>query len=268
MENFKKFLFIKKGLQPITVNNYIATIKRIEKIMDLTEDNINNYVHHMYTSDYSYSYKTNTILAIEKYTEFIEKPLKFGRQRKPRQVIKDTLTEAEITKLIFNCNNNREKAIMSILAYSGIRNQEICNLKVKDFLITQNAIRIIQGKMSKDGMSEVTPECSYVVMEYLKEFPRQIDDYLFTTLVRGNKMTTSDIRKWVKIIAKRARVEKRVYPHLFRHSLTANMLLRGADIISLKNQLRHSWIETTLHYANSIVFVEKNLYQKFAPSYM
>lgn len=81
-------------------------------------------------------------------------------------------------------------------------------------------------------------------------------------------MAPCDIRKMVKVIAKRAKIEKRCYPHLFRHSLTANMLLRGADIISLKNQLRHSWLETTLHYANSIVFVKKNLYQKFAPSYI
>ena len=105
-------------------------------------------------------------------------------------------------------------------------------------------------------------------MEYLKEYPRGPEQYLFSTLQKNNKMATGDIRKLVKIIGKRARIEKRVYPHLLRHSLTANMLLRGADIISLKNQLRHSWLETTLHYANSIVFVEKNLYQKFAPSYI
>jgi site-specific recombinase XerD len=106
------------------------------------------------------------------------------------------------------------------------------------------------------------------IIEYLKEFPREDSEFLFTTLVRGNKMGTGDIRKLVKTLGIRARINKRVYPHLLRHSLTANMLLRGADIISLKNQLRHNWLETTLHYANSIIFVEKNLYQKFAPSYI
>lgn len=222
----------------------------------------------LYTSDYSYHHKINNVLALEKYLEFIGRPTRFGRQRKPKPIIKDTLTEAEVTKLIFNSKNNREKAIISILAYSGIRNLEICNLKVKDVLLTQNALRIIQGKFAKDGLCEMTPECSGAIMDYLKEFPREADQYLFTTLVKGHRMGTGDIRKLVKVIGRRSKMVKRVYPHLLRHSLTANMLLRGADIISLKNQLRHSWLETTLHYANSIVFVEKNLYHKFAPSYI
>jgi site-specific recombinase XerD len=59
-----------------------------------------------------------------------------------------------------------------------------------------------------------------------------------------------------------------VYPHLLRHTLAANLLLRGANIVFLKNQLRHAHLETTLVYINSIVFGERNDYQKFAPSYL
>lgn len=155
-----------------------------------------------------------------------------------------------------------------MLAYSGIRNLEICKLKVQDVLITQNAIRVINGKGLKDGISQIAPECTEILIKYLNEFPRGQDDFFFTTLVKKNRLATGDVRKWVKVIGKRACITKRVFPHLLRASMTANMLLRGADIISLKNQLRHAWLETTLLYANSIVFVEKNQYQKFAPSYI
>lgn len=264
------FLVVRGGLMPVTVKGYVACVKRITRVIGENPDTytVEKYVNDLYTSDYSYHHKINTVLALERYLEFLGRPTRFGRQRKPKPIIKDTLTEAEVTKLIFNSKNNREKAIISVLAYSGIRNLEICNLKLKDVLINQNALRIIKGKFAKDGLCEMTPECSAIIMQYLQEYPRGPEDYLFTTLVKGQRMQTGDIRKWVKVIAKRAKIEKRVYPHLLRHSLTANMLLRGADIISLKNQLRHSWLETTLHYANSIVFVEKNLYQKFAPSYV
>ena len=269
MKEFEVFLVARAGLMPVTVKGYLGSIKRTIKVIGENPDNytLEKYVSDLYNSDYSYHHKTNTVLALEKYLEFIGKPTRFGRQRKPKTIIKNTLSEAEITKLIFSTSNSREKAIISLMAYSGIRNQEVCNLKVKDFLYTQNAIRIVQGKLSKDGISEVTPECSFSVIEYLKEFPREENSYLFTTLVRGNKMETGDIRKWVKVIAKRARLEKRVYPHLLRHSLVANMLMRGADIVSLQHQLRHSWLATTLEYANSIVMVDRNRYQSFAPSY-
>ena len=267
---FASFLIVRKGLQQITVDGYVSTYKRFSKIIG---DNpsimeAEKYMFDFYTSAYSYNYKLNTVLSLEQYMEFIGKPTKFGRRSNPKPIIKNTLTEAEVTTMIFNCKNTREKAMIALLAYSGIRNLELCQLKVENFLYSNNAIRIIQGKGTKDGLSEIAPECTEILLKYLNEYPRNKQDFIFTTLLKGNQMSTHDIRKWVKVITKRAKIEKRVYPHLFRHSMTANMLLRGADIISLKNQLRHSWLETTLHYANSIVFVEKNRYQKFAPSYI
>jgi len=270
MEKFEMFLVIRVGLMPVTVKSYVGAIKRIIKVVGENPDvyTLEKFVNELYTSDFSYHHKLNTVLALERYMEFLGRPIKFARQRKPKPIIKNTLTEAEVTKLIFSCKTSREKALVSLLAYSGIRNQEICDLKVVDFLVTQNAIRILKGKGLKDGLSEIAPECSYTIMEYLRDFPRGPNEYLFSTLQKNNKMATGDVRKMVKKIGLRAKIEKRVYPHLLRHSLTANMLLRGADIISLKNQLRHSWLETTLHYANSIVFVQKNLYQKFVPSYI
>jgi len=269
-KEFEQFLIARKGLQMVTVLGYIGSYKRMSKMIGdyPTIEQAERYIFNMYTSEYSYSYKLNTALGVEQYMEFIGRSIKFGRQKKPKPIIKNTLTEAEITTMIFNCRDIRQKAILSLLAYSGIRNLEVCKLKVKDVLITQNAIRVINGKGIKDGISQIAPECTEILIKYLNEFPREQDNYLFTTLQKGNRLGTSDLRKWVKVIARRAKIEKRVYPHLFRASMTANMLLRGADIISLKNQLRHSWLETTLHYANSIVFVEKNLYQKFAPSYL
>ncbi len=267
---FESFLVAKKGLMPVTVFGYAQAAKRITRVIGLfpTQEQTESFVNVLYTSDKSYHHKLNTVLALEKYLEFIGQPVHFGRQRKPRPIIKDTLSEAEVTKLIFNTKNVREKAMLSILAYSGIRNSELCNLRGGDFLWNQNAIRVIRGKGVKDGISEIAPECSKIVMEYLNDFQRTEKDYLFTTLRRGARMDPRDIRKLVKVVAKRSQMTKRVYPHLLRHSLAANAILRGIDIISLKNQLRHAWLETTLHYANSIVFVEKNRYQKFAPSYI
>ena len=267
---FSQFLVVRYGLQQITVEGYVGGYKRMSKVLGdyPRKEEIEMYIYNLYTSGKSYSYKINTVLALEKYMEFIGNPIKFGRQKKPRSIIKNTLTEAEITTMLFNCKDIRQKAILSLLAYSGIRNLEICQLKVRDVLITQNAIRVINGKGLKDGISQITPECTEILIKYLNEFQRGKDDYFFTTLQKGNRLETGDVRKWVKVIAKRARIEKRVYPHLFRHSMASNMLLRGADIVSLKNQLRHSWLDTTLVYINSIVFVEKNNYQKFCPVYL
>jgi integrase/recombinase XerD len=269
MKNFEKFLFVRKGMQPRTVKSHIDCIIRVKKNLGENPSNeqFEDYVYKMYQSDYSYSHKTNTVLAIEHYTEFLGDPIKFKRQRKPKTIIKDTLTEAEITKMIFNCKNLKEKAIICLLAYSGIRNKELCNLKVEDFDSGRNQIKVIQGKGLKDGISQISADCSRVLQEYININGLTEDDYLFKTY-QGNKYTGWALRNRVKVIAKRAKILKRVYPHLFRHSLSVNMLIRGADIITLKNQLRHTLVETTFNYLNSIVLGERNAYGKFEPSYL
>ena len=267
---FEQFLLVRKGLQVITAKGYVGSAIRFTRMvgMNPTHIAVEDFVYTLYTSEYSYSHKINTVLAIEKYMEFIGNPISLGRQKKPRPIIKDTLTESEVTKLIFSCKNIREKAVITLLAYSGIRNLELCNLRVKDFDPGRSTIHIIKGKGLKDGISSISAECTRILLEYLKAYPREASDFLFTTLRENNQYHTSDTRKLVHIVATRAKLNKRVYPHLLRHSLAANMLLRGANIISLQRQLRHSLVETTLHYLNSIVFGERNEYEKFAPSYI
>ncbi len=269
MKDFEKFLVIKRGLQPVTVSGYVSGAKRMEKRIGKkpSTEKIEEYMYQLYNSEYSYAHKTNTALAVEAYTEFLGRPLKFGRQKKPKTIVKDTLTEAEVTKIIFSCKNLKEKAIISLLAYSGIRNKELCDLKVKNFDSGKNQIRVIQGKGLKDGISQISAECSKILQNYIQENNLEENDYMFWTY-QGNQYTGGALRKRVKVVSKRANILKRVFPHLFRSSLAVNMLIRGADIISLKNQLRHSMIDTTFQYLNSIVLGERNLYEKFEPSYL
>jgi len=267
--SFEQFLVVARGLQSITIHGYLGSVRRMKKVLgeNPTHENLNQYIHNLYASDYSYAHKTNTALAIERWTEYMGNPIKFGRQKKPRQIVKDTLTEAEITKLIFNARTLRDKAMITLLAYSGCRNLELCRIKVKDFDFGRNTLRIIKGKGLKDGLVNVSPECTRILLDYLKEYRRESEDFLFETY-QHNQLTTGTVRKQVHVIAKRAGITKRVYPHLIRHSLASNLLLRGANIMLIKSQLRHAHLETTLCYINSIIFGERNDYEKFSPSYL
>ena len=267
--SFEQFLTISRGLQPVTIQDYTSSIRRMKLSIgeDPSHKQMNEYIHQMYSSGLSYSHKTNTALAIERWSEYKENPIRFGRQKKPRQIVKDTLTEAEVTRLIFSAGTLRDKTMVSLLAYSGCRNRELCNLKVKDFNPGRNTILITKGKGLKEGLVNISSECTNIILEYLRILPKQQDDFLFETY-QNKQMTTCSVRKQVKVMARKAKLQKRVYPHLLRHTLAANLLLRGANIMLIKQQLRHAHLETTLVYINSIVFGEMNQYDKFAPSYI
>lgn len=274
-KDFEKFLYIKKGLQPITVRGYLVMIKKILRDLGTltpTIEMMDDFVYSLYCSEYSYSHKINSVLAIEQWMDFIGTPTRFGRQKKPKVLLKTTLTEAEITKMIFNCRNSREIAIITVLAYSGIRNKELCGLKVRDIDFGNNTIRIVQGKGLKDRIVYVSGHCVKAVLKYLedKRYKRSEDDYLFTTVApNGNKRYVGQaLRKLVHVVAKRAGFTKRVWPHLFRHSLATNMLNRGANLLTVKSQLGHAFIESTMIYIHSSEYGVRNEYEQYVPSYM
>lgn len=268
-ETFEQFLVVSRGLQPITIDGYVGTVRRMQRVLGQhpTHEELNQYVYEMYTSKYSYSYKTNTALGLERWSEYKGYPISFGRQKKPKRIIKDTLNEAEITTLLFNCKNIREKAILAFLAYSGLRNKELCDFRVKDIDFASNTLRVLSGKGLKDSMCYISRQCIAILLDYLRSYPRNGHDFLFTTLKKKERYNERDLRKLLRVVAQRSGITKRVYPHLIRHSLATNLLLRGANLLTVKGQLRHAWVTTTEIYINSLEYATRNDYEAHSPTY-
>lgn len=249
-KEFESFLFL-KGLQPITVQGHLTGIRRILK----QTDDFNEFVVNLYKSNYSYGHKINQVKAIEYYLEFTGKPQKFCRQRKPKPLLKEALSESEINSMMLSCKSIKEKAILSLLAYSGVRPKELCRIKVSDLNIPDKTLFVNLGKGMKDGIVEISGRCIKIMIEYLSA--HRPKDNLFLTY-QGNNYTQGALRKLVKVVAKRAKLDRRIYPYLFRHSLAVNMVLRGAHILYVKKQLRHSFITTTMLYLESRITWETN----------
>lgn len=271
LEKFGVYLLVRRGLASYTITGYQGGVRRFlnktETIAPSIEQ-VENYIACMRQTNFSYNHVINTSLALERYMEFLGQPLRLGRPRKPKRTIKDTLSEAEIARLIGACKNIRERAILVLLAYSGVRAKELCNLKVSDLNSANQNLYIRGGKGNKDRIACIPPECLSIILEYLSAFTRTPEELLFTTLRRKNPYTTSDLRKLTKVVAKRAGLTKRVYPHLLRHSLATNMLNRGAAIYTIQYQLGHACMETTMIYLHPGLRRIRNEYLFYAPTYV
>lgn len=271
IEDFGNHLLLNKGLGEVTREGYKRFISIVLNRLNNTIPEHKEFQEHiiwMHSKKYSHSHILNTSIAIEHFTEFNGDKLIIAKTRRPKTLIKYVLTEAEIALMIRFTNNLREKAIISLLAYTGIRTREFCNLKVEDLDIGNNKVIIRNGKYSKDRRINMGALCSNVLMEYLIEYKKDREDFLFTTIVNNNQYDPSDLRKFVKIIAKRAKITKRVFPNLLRHSLATNLLTRGANIFLIKDQLGHQNIETTVVYILRLPYQIKKEYEKFIPSYL
>jgi integrase/recombinase XerD len=203
LNDFRKHLCVYRGLNECTILGYVATLKRFLKTFSIDKtlhSQIEDCVANLRLKGFSYNHVVNTSLALERYSEFKNNPIKVGRPKKPKPLLKEVLTEAEIVRIIHATKTIREKAILATLAYSGIRNLELCKLKVSDVRLGENIIRIISGKGMKDRLCFISGECSQLLIEYLSKFPRNSEDYLFTTLVKNNRLATGDVRKILKLV--------------------------------------------------------------------
>jgi integrase/recombinase XerD len=272
LDAFAQYLCARRGLAECTIADYLGTIRRHYPLIGLNPAHrvLDSLIVRMRKAGASYSHVVNTSLALERYTEFIGNPIHLGRPKKPKRIIRGTLTEAEITLMLAACRNIREKAILTLLAYSGLRNKELCGLKISDVDVASQIIHVQRGKGQKDRDAFISPACAGMALEYLQRERSGAgpEAPLFVTIQNGNPYGTQDLRKLVHVVAKRARIQKRVWPHLFRHSLATNMLIRGAHILAIKEQLGHAFVETTMMYLHAAPTAMQCQYRFFAPSYL
>jgi len=271
MKRFEDYLMVDRGLSKVTASGYCRTVsislRRMKKYVPKYL-NIKEYIGWMYDKKYSYSHVVNTSLALEHFTSYKGDAVKLVRPRKPKRIIKDVLTESEVSRIIMAARNIRAKAMICLLSFSGVRNNELCNIRVQDVDLGGNQVTVRDGKNRQDGVVNISAECTKILIEYLREFPRGNEDFLFTTLVQNRQLATGDVRKTLRVAAHRAQIGRRVHPHLLRHSLATNLLNRGASLMMIQQQLRHRFIESTMIYVISRPIRNRSEYDFHRPGYL
>ncbi len=127
LKKFEEYMMVDKGLCDVTVGGYCRTLsialRRMRKFVPQYDD-VKEYMLWMYKEKYSYSYIVNTCLALEHYGKFKGIVFKLGRPKKPRYLIKDVLSEAEVyglprTSLPALIGAAAIGLLMSMLAFDG-----------------------------------------------------------------------------------------------------------------------------------------------------
>jgi integrase/recombinase XerD len=267
---FKNWLGARKGLAPGTVALHTGSVRRMIESLGVfpAPEAIDNYICELRDS-VSYSHLCHALIAIERYQEFRGEPIRFDRPTKPKRLIEDTLSEADVAVMLASIEKPRNRALLTLLAYSGIRNAELCSLRIEDVDLGGGMVRVVKGKGNRAYAAAVAGPCIQILAAYLRTraeaSPR---DWLFVTERRGRKLQPQDLRKIVRVAAQRAGMLQRVHPHLFRHSLAMAMLNRGAHVFTIQRQLGHAHVETTLLYLDAEYSRARNEYLLCAPSYV
>lgn len=263
---------VKQRDKDTTVNSYSEDIykyleymqdKKIDSALNITYDNLIEYLKYLDTNNYEVSSVARKIVSIKSFHKYLSEiynindiSIKINPPRFYRK-LPNILTIEEVDKLLDIELNNafdfRNKAILELMYSSGLRVSELINLELKDIDLTNNYVRCF-GKGNKERIVPIGEYASKYLNIYINEYRDSMKKGYYTEKIflnnHGKEMTRQGLFKIIKKIAKDKDIDKNISPHMLRHSFATHLLNNGADLRTIQEMLGHSSISTTQIYTN------------------
>ncbi|MBF0371489.1 MAG: tyrosine-type recombinase/integrase, partial [Magnetococcales bacterium] len=138
-----------------------------------------------------------------------------------------------------------------LLFTTGIRVGELCSILLTDMDLASGNIAI-KGKGNRERLVFLEdPEIVGFMERYipLRQFTAPTTPHLLVT-VKGKPVTPDYIRRHLHAYAKEVGIERKITPHMLRHSAATQLLENGVDIRHVQKLLGHSSITTTEIYTH------------------
>ncbi len=277
----KEFLFeceVRK-LSKRTVQSYrnanLRMMKYLEKEFNITELEqthhlaIRAYIKYQTSQGLAETYINRNIIAYRCYFKYCvqegyitNNPMeKVSKQKEPIVMI-ETFNNDEVKRLINVFKGPRfldvrNQLLMVMFFDTGMRNSEMCDLKLEDLRDTY--IHVL-GKGKKVRYLPITPFMNKFLIRYLRvreayiknKFAYQTE-YLFLSQ-KGKRLTPEAMEYILKQAAERTTIRShiRVSPHTCRHFYAQSQLKNGCDLYTVSKLLGHSKVDTTKRYLQSM----------------
>jgi len=168
----------------------------------------------------------------------------------------------------------RNRAILWLLYDTGIRLAELCNLRLGDF-DRKRGLLIVKGKGSKERRIALGQNCLRHLLYYLErhrpndeelaEWGSAGEDHLFLSETRL-PLTVNGVTLLFARLKKRAKItDKRISPHIFRHTFAVRYLILGNDPFSLQELLGHEDLATVRLYMHMNDATLQEQKRKYSP---
>ncbi len=202
-------------------------------------------------------------------TELIDGP-------KLSKKLPDTLSLDEIEALIgvldlSKPENVRNKAMLETLYSCGLRVSELIGIQLNYLHFEEGMIRII-GKGNKERLVPIGATAIESIETYRQYVRTKLNihpdhsNVLFLNR-RGKQLSRVMVFLIIKELAKQANINKKVSPHIFRHSFATHLIEGGADLRAVQQMLGHQSITTTEIYTHLDQRYLRDTMIQFHPSF-
>lgn len=262
------YIIIERGLSSNTETAYRSDLcvfidflekNSITSFENITRATLNLFIRELRVNRYASSSITRMIASARGWfrwlisNEYIQfDPTVSIEQPKLMRKLPKVLSIKEMDLLFDQSFNSMDKAILELLYASGLRVSELVNLKLSNVNLSNGYVRCF-GKGSKERIVPIGNESKKALEIYLKE--REIallksnkNSEIFFIRENGSFLNRQDVFRFIKDLGKI--VNKKISPHVIRHSFATHLLENGADLRVVQELLGHSDVSTTQLYTH------------------
>lgn len=268
------------GKSEKTIESYIGDLRGLEAFLQerdielggvLNRFAINSYRTMLLESDYEPTTINKKINSFASYNRFLieknsmmEMVVDYKRDRvkiakgseKPVEVYDEKLTDRMLLYIEDNVSL-RDKAIVQILFYTGIRVSELCSIKIKDIDFLSHQLRVC-GKGGKYREIPLKPEVVETIKAYLiqrRKNKHHQSEYLL--LGQRGALGRDAINNMLTKLTEKGGFSQRLKPHTFRHTFCTRLVGKGVPLTTVSKLAGHAHIETTAKFYVSCSRKEK-----------
>ena len=261
---FEDYLQHEKKFSSNTISAYLRDLKSFQFFLNQNGDKISKEINysfirqwivHLSEKKFSKVSINRKIASLKSYFNFLvnigelnSSPLKAHKNLKSSSKIVIPFSETEIEKVFegfqFIDGNDRDKLIIELFYSTGIRRDELLNIKIINIDFDNHLIKIF-GKRNKERIIPMLPKLSKSILNYISKYSPV--DYLFESK-KSKKLSSSTIYRVINKYFRAVSSKVKVSPHVLRHTFATHMLNNGADINTIKEILGHSSLSSTQIY--------------------
>lgn len=286
--NYLNYLQVERGLASNTVEAYrrdlgeFLSFVRSRKwtLEGVRKQELADYIQHLYGTLSARSVMRK-IVSLRSFFRFLlldgylqEDPSETLRSPKVWRSLPGYLSEDEVEQLLEQPDLStpyglRDRAMLEVLYATGLRVSELVGIRLEEINFELGCLRTF-GKGSKERIVPLGGSAVRFIQQYLKEarqhflHKRRTSPFLFVTQ-QGHSMTRQYFWMLVRKYGSKIGIEKKISPHVLRHSFATHLLDHGADLRAVQMMLGHADISTTQIYTHVSRERLKKIYARYHP---
>lgn len=251
----------RRNMSAITTRIYLRAVEEFAQYFKTPPDrlgleHVRQYQAHLFTDRNLEAVSVAQQLSALRFffLKTLKRPWMVQDMPVPKKPIRlpEILSREEVERLIQCADSRLHRVCILTLYATGVRREELVQLKISDIDSHRMLIRVHQGKGKKDRDVVLSPHLLAELRDYWRFVNPRPKTYLFPS--KGPHphsdvpMKSKNVWNAVHIAAERAGLEKRVHPHTLRHCFATHLLEDGADLRTIQLLLGHADLKTTSRY--------------------